>query len=546
MAASICQNNIILIFLFIFPFFNTTLAGFAWNSVVRAPKSSQNWLNHGGDLYNRRYAENERKIGPQTVSDLRLKWEFVAGKDITATPAIFDGTLYFPSWNGNLYAVNASDGSLVWEKNLGELTGLNASAFVANVNWTVSRASPTIADDLLIIGIYGPAVVIALQRLTAQLLWSTRLDNHPAALITMSGTYYKGHFYVGTSSQEESVSLEQCCTFRGSFARLDVRSGKVVWQTFTLPDNLGQKGEYAGGGIWGSSPSIDTTRNLVYVGTGNLYSAPLRIRQCQETENNQTVPTDPDKCIEPENHSNSILAFDLETGAIKWYHQLGGYDLWFFACNNLSTPNCPPGPNPDADFAEAPMMLSIDVNGTTQDIVVAVQKSGFAWALNRDNGGLIWSTEAGPGGAGGGGTWGAATDNKRVYTNIANSAFKNFTLGPSEINTRGGGWVAMDANSGEIVWSTADPSNSTATGPVTIANGVVFAGSTYKTGPIYAMDAGNGRILWSYETGATVYGGMSVSNGCVYVGNGYKVNIGAFIPTYSSGTSLFAFCVNGG
>lgn len=101
----------------------------------------------------------------------------------------------------------------------------------------------------------------------------------------------------------------------------------------------------------------------------------------------------------------------------------------------------------------------------------------------------------------------------------------------------------MDAKSGEILWSTVDPTNARVAGPVTIANGVLFAGSTYNKGPIYAVDAKYGSILWPYETGATVYGGMSVSNGCIYVGNGYKVNIGSFIPTYSSGTSLFAFCV---
>lgn len=54
-------------------------------------------------------------------------------------------------------------------------------------------------------------------------------------------------------------------------------------------------------------------------------------------------------------------------------------------------PTCPPGPNPDADFL-APMMLSVNTKGTKRDIVVAVQKSGFAWALDRDNGDLIWFT----------------------------------------------------------------------------------------------------------------------------------------------------------
>lgn len=55
-------------------------------------------------------------------------------------------------------------------------------------------------------------------------------------------------------------------------------------------------------------------------------------------------------------------------------------------------PTCPPGPNPDADFSEAPMMLSVNTKGTKRDTVVAVQKSGFAWALDRDNGDLIWFT----------------------------------------------------------------------------------------------------------------------------------------------------------
>ncbi|KAK3227622.1 hypothetical protein Dsin_007484 [Dipteronia sinensis] len=56
------------------------------------------------------------------------------------------------------------------------------------------------------------------------------------------------------------------------------------------------------------------------------------------------------------------------------------------------TPGCPPGPIPDADFGVAPRMLSIQVKGMKKDIIAAVQKSGFRWALDRDNGSLLWST----------------------------------------------------------------------------------------------------------------------------------------------------------
>lgn len=129
-----------------------------------------------------------------------------------------------------------------------------------------------------------------------------------------------------------------------------------------------------------------------------------------------------------------------------------------------------------------------------------------------------------------------------MYTNIGNANNLNFTLLPSNNITTGGGWVAMDAPSGRILWSTAVP-NEAISNPVTVANGVVFAGSTYRTGPVYAIDAENGEILWSYETGATVYGGLSVSKGCVYVGSGYGVGLGATNPSFTSGTSLFSFCI---
>lgn len=155
----------------------------------------------------------------------------------------------------------------------------------------------------------------------------------------------------------------------------------------------------------------------------------------------------------------------------------------------------------------------------------------------------IFVKEAGPGGVGGGGTWGAATDEERVYTNIANSDGKNFTLTPSNKTITSGGWVAMEARSGKILWSTANPSNATASGPVSVANGIVFAGSTNGKGPIYAINGKTGEIVWSYETGSTVYGGMSISDGWIYFGNGYTLGYAVFLGNYTAGTSLHAFCV---
>ncbi|KAI5073370.1 hypothetical protein GOP47_0011383 [Adiantum capillus-veneris] len=503
------------------------------------------WINHGGDLKNWRNAPNETLISATSAPTLVEKWKFKAGLDITATPAISDGVLYFPSWNGNLYAVTAENGSLLWERNLTQLLGINGTGFIRNVNWTVARASPSIAGNLLIVGLYGPAVLFAVERDSGKLVWQTKLDPNARGLITMSGTPYNDAFYVGVSSSEESLPIEQCCTFIGSFVKLELSTGKIMWQVYMLPDNGGKLGNYSGVAIWGSSPSIDPKRNSVYIATGNLYTAPPEIEKCQEEQNNKTKPDSPNPCIIPENHLNSMMSLDMETGKIKWSTQLGGYDAWFNACKNLSTPNCPPGPNPDADFGEEPMFMSVEMNGTLRDIVVAGQKTGNVWALDCDDGSILWTTVAGPGGPGGGGNFGMAADGERVYTNIVNNKNLNFTLAPGGGVTLGGGWVGMEASTGKILWSTADPANGTNYGPVTVANGVVFVGSVNGTGPVYALDALSGRILWQASTNATVYGGFAVADGCAYVGSGYHVNTGGGRKIFTSGDSLYAYCVPG-
>ncbi|PON40409.1 PQQ-dependent membrane bound dehydrogenase, glucose/quinate/shikimate-related [Trema orientale] len=359
-----------------------------------------------GDLYNIRRDISKREtrnIIADSVPDLRIRWGSYAENDtISAIPLVYNGTIYISSWNGYIKAVNPMGGLTIWKKSLKELAGLNnstSSSIGFVVDLTVSRTTPIIACDLLIVTIYGPAVVVAVNRLTGELVWSTKLSSNVASVITTSGTYYQGSIYIGISCLEEGLGIKQfeyCCTFRGSFFKLNAQTGAVLWQTFTLPDNGGKTGEYAGAAIWGSSPSIDKVRNHVYIATGNLYSAPLRIRQCQEQQNNQTTPTSStDKCVEPENHSKSIMALDLESGKIIWYRQLGG---WFFAyCDNeLSILNCRSEPHPtDNDFSEAPMVLrDIDYpNGTKRDVVDVLQKrTGFVLALDRDNGNILGYT----------------------------------------------------------------------------------------------------------------------------------------------------------
>ncbi len=171
----------------------------------------------------------------------------------------------------------------------------------------------------------------------------------------------------------------------------------------------------------------------------------------------------------------------------------------------------------------------------------------LSWTRGKmfDENSLWYEQVAGPGGISGGAIWGLATDGQRVYTNIDNNQFKKFTLLPSSKVTTGGGWVAMDANTGSILWSIAAPNSSIAYGPVTVANGVVFVtayGVPYGT--LLALEATSGKILWQYNASSSLAGGVSVVNGCVYMGEGVTVVSVTVVPYPSVGGSrVDAFCL---
>jgi outer membrane protein assembly factor BamB len=155
------------------------------------------WPNQGGGLLNTRHACLQ-KINPSTISKLALKWQVNVGLDVTVTPsASNDGVVYVPSFNGNLYAINAKTGNVLWARNLtsfipseilNKFTNIHQSPESALI---YSRTTPVITKKTLLVGIYGPAILLSLHRDTGDLIWSSLLDQHPYAVLTMSGTVYK-------------------------------------------------------------------------------------------------------------------------------------------------------------------------------------------------------------------------------------------------------------------------------------------------------------------------------------------------------------------
>ncbi len=497
------------------------------------------WLSAGQNLNNTRNASTESKISVANVNQLAVKWAFTTAGDVSATPAVDGNAVYFPDWAGFIYKVDAKTGELIWSRQVNEFTGQP---------FNFSRVTPLIEGDQVIFGTQlvpfqgNGATLISLNKNTGALLWQTKIEDHPWSIITQSAVAFGDLIYVGVASQEEladGIIPGYVASFRGSLVALDKHTGAIVWKTYMTPGN-----GYTGCAIWGSTPVIDPKRGSVYVTTGNNYTVPDDVLACVAAGGGSS-------CNNPDNHFDAIVAMDLNTGAIKWATSVLPFDAWTTAC--IFPPfDCAQPAGPDWDFGQGPALYTTKVKGKKTELLGAGQKSGIYWALNPDNGSVVWSTQANPGGVMGGLQWGSATDGQRIYTAASNSYFIPHVMGPGPLagqQVTGGFWTALDAATGQVLWENAGttlafptllgapPAGAIAMnqGPVTIANGVMYAGALDQEGTMYALNAATGNILWSFASGGSVNSGAAVVNGVVYWGSGYS-SLGG-----TPGTHLYAF-----
>ena len=502
-------------------------------------QTSRGWPFAGNNLYNSRWAPGESTLNNQNVGSLTVKWQFATQNDVSATPSVDpNGFVYFPDWSGNLYKLNAATGAVVWQHQLtdyGLTTGM------------MSRTTPTLYGTTVLIGasssLANPSpdgsYLLALDDSNGHLLWKTELDPDLNSLETGSPIIYNGIAYVGVSSTEERLANP---TFRGSLAAVSMSSGQILWQTYFVPPG------YSGGPVWSSTPVIDTARNQIYVTTGNNYLVPLAVQLCEQAASPSMAAIL--ACQAPDNYEDSIVALNLTTGAVNWGRRCSADDAFITACNQ-GRGTCPDPTGSDYDFGSGANLFKTTINGASTELVGAGQKSGTYWALSPRTGALAWSTHVGPGGIVGGIQWGTATDEQRIYVAISNVEQRPYTLQPSGVAWNGGSWAALDPSTGAILWQVADPGMSTvhpgqhalSMGPVTVANGVLYAAS--MSGYMYALDAATGATLWSFLAPGSVNAAPAVVDGTLYWGSGYH-NFPAADPLGTASNMFYAFSLPSG
>jgi polyvinyl alcohol dehydrogenase (cytochrome) len=466
------------------------------------------WNGWGVDLLNSRFQPPKAAgITAEDVPHLKLAWAFGLPDTLTVfgQPTIAGGRLFFGSADGTVYSLNARSGCVYW-------------TFKAptQVRSPISLGPLGKGSYVAYFG-DGQTNVYALDAQTGELIWKVKVEDHKLAGITGGPRLYDGRLYIPVRSGSEEMMASNpkyaCCTFRGSVVALDAATGKQIWKTFTIPDppTTTRKNKAgtdlfgpSGAAVW-SSPTIDVKRKAVYVGTGNNYSEPVT------------------------KYSDAVLAFDLDTGSLRWATQLSP-DVWNFSCSMPDKASCPEKPDGDTDVGTPPILRTLP-NG--KDIIVVGQKSGFVHALDPDKkGSIVWQNRIGKGSALGGVLWGLAADNDVLYAPLSD------VLVPGG----GGGLFALKVATGDKVWY-APPAEPACKGkkgcspaqmaPATLITGAVFSGS--MDGHLRAYSTADGKVIWDFDTlrdfdtvnGVKAHGGSmnatgpTIADGMLFVNSGY-------------------------
>ena len=471
------------------------------------------WTGWGLDPENSHFQPAARAgLDAAGLPNLELKWAFgfPGGTTVSTQPAVAGGRIFLGSHEGGVYALDARTGCAHWK--------FATPAAVRGAVHLVKRAD----GRFVLYTADRSAQVYALDANTGELLWQRKVDDHPQALVTGSLALHGDLLYVPVASFEELAGASEryeCCNFRGSVVALDAATGEQRWKSYIIPETPAKtRVNAAGTQLWGpsgaaiwSQPTIDAKAGVLYVTTGDSYSAPAA------------------------STSDAVLAMDLLTGAHRWHVQATPDDAFSLACvSPTADPQTRKECGPDIDFGASAILRTLPDG---QRVLLAGQKSGVLHALDPDaEGKVLWQKRLSPGGVLGGIEWGFAADDSTVYVPISDVWESKFAKGAA------GGVYAVRIADGAEVWNTpaAKPAcegtpgcNAGQPAAATLVPGVLFSGS--MDGHMRAYDPATGKVLWDYDTlqeyptvngvpahgGAIKGAGVTVADGWVYFGSGY-------------------------
>ena len=479
--------------------------GLSFDELRNSRAEPGNWLSYWGG-YNGHHFSLLNQITPENVKQLQAQWAVqMPGRSILeATPLVVNGIMYTTGQPGQVYAIDAKTGLVIWSYERAQKT---TNPYESNVT---NRGLAMLGDRLF----FGTmdAALVALDARTGRKLWEAEVaDTMKGYTITEAPLAIQGKVIVGVAGGEFGI--------RGFIDAYDAATGKRLWRFNTVPGPgepehetwTGDSWKQGGGPTW-LTGSYDPGLNLLYWAVGN-----------PGPDFNGDVRTGDNL------YTDSLLALDPDTGKVKWYYQ------------------CTPGDTHDWDATEDMVLADRVENGRKQKLLLQADRNGMFYVLDRTNGRLLFAKpyvrvtwnrgfdKDGhpillPG-------WRSAPNGNVVYPSVVGGAnwqnpsydaalsvlyveahdegvdyhsqLQKYEAGrqynagaPSIVRTASdqSNVLAIDTNTGAILWKFPVPRMSLGSGVLATAGGVVFACT--GGGNIIALDSKTGKSLWHFRAAA--------------------------------------------
>jgi outer membrane protein assembly factor BamB len=182
------------------------------------------------------YNSDESSINATTAANLKVNWTFPTKGRINAQAVVADGQVYFGSWDGNEYATDLS-GKKLWSASIGGQTANCSPPVVFGIGSTPSVANVTINQaSTLVVFVGGKdanskvASLYALNAADGTTIWETPLSTTSQSFVWSSPVLYNGSVYVGLSS------MNDCPLIQGALVQLNAATGAIQHTFYTVPN----------------------------------------------------------------------------------------------------------------------------------------------------------------------------------------------------------------------------------------------------------------------------------------------------------------------
>ena len=513
-----------------------------------APTAGE-WPMFSGNLARTGYNADETLITKETAPRLVEKWKFptegpVAASPVVATVDLDEGPVRLVvagSYDGNIYAIRAGDGTEVWRYAVKPHAGVSYGA-------VGSTAAIAEVDGGQRVFVGAGETLYAIDAATGELAWEfdagtgcTTCDrdterneilSSPAVLPDEDLVVFgmdindrppgKGGFY-GVSAQDGRLrwyfDLETGATcYPGNDDDVRRFDGYHSAQELGLPDDFlatregcdFDRSETGCGGVW-SPVSVDEERELIYFSSTNC-----------DTDDDPDTPSPPPPMPE---YDEAPVALDYD-----------GTPAWTWRPREVD--------NDDLAFGAAPNLFAVEIEGEVREVVGIGGKDGTYYLLDRDGENELtgeiepyWQRQVVEGGAIGGMTGSPATDGVRVYFGTA--------IGDAiEQIQRPAAW-SLNAADGTVAWSLPDAPPFY--GGSSAVPGVVFMGGIDSS--LHAYDADTGALLVTLPVGGLLFSHAAIVDGVVYTGSGFGAQGAGDTDIESvlarAPGAVWAFCIEG-